>query len=109
MAAAAAGPGVGQRAEVGSGVGGLADVGRGASVRAGMVFSGGVSVGNNGGVATTAEVGVVTGGGSVGTGWAEQPAQTSSNVRSRANAGLTTEIPTGHHQKSPILRCMVST
>ena len=63
-----------------------------------MVFSGGVTVGNAVGVTITAEVGVVNGGGSVGAGWAEQPAQTSSNVVSRVTAGLTTEIPIGPHQ-----------
>ena len=97
-------PGVGLRTGVsvngdaGSGVNLIAEVGRGAIVRAGMVFSGVVTVGNAVGVTITAEVGVVTGGGSVGAGWAEQPAQTSSNVVSRATAGLTTEIPIGPHQ-----------
>ena len=109
-AAATAKPGVGLEAEVGSGIGRVADVGRGAIVKAGMVFSGGVSVGNAAGVATTAEVGVVTGGGSVGAGWAEQPAQTSSDVRISANAGrkgfLTAEIPIGPHQRSPLRRCI---
>ncbi|MCH7728448.1 MAG: hypothetical protein IH991_18510 [Planctomycetes bacterium] len=110
VAAATAKPGVGLEAEVGSGVGLAANVGRGAIVKAGMVFSGGVSVGNAVGLTTTAEVGVVTGGGSVGAGWAEQPAQTSSDVRISANAGrkgfLTAEIPIGLHQISPLRRCI---
>ena len=106
-ASAAADAGVGLNADVGSGVNLVAEVGRGAIVRAGMVFSGGVTVGNAVGVTITAEVGVVTGGGSVGAGWAEQPAQTSSNVRSRANAGLTKEIPIGPHQISPVPLCIV--
>lgn len=103
VAAMFAEPGVGLRTGVsvngdaGSGVNLIAEVGRGAIVRAGMVFSGGVTVGNAVGVTITAEVGVVTGGGSVGAGWTEQPAQTSSNVVSRATAGLTTEIPIGPH------------
>ena len=99
-------------ADVGIGVGLVADVGRGTSVRAGMVFSGGVSVGNAVGVTTTAKVGVVAGGGSVGAGWAEHPAQTSSNVRSRAVAGRrgfsTTEIPIGPRQIPPVSRCIES-
>jgi len=94
---------------VGSGVNLVAEVGRGTVVRAGMVFGGGVFVGNAVGVTTTAEVGVVTGGTSVGAGWAEQPTQTSTNVRSRANACLTTEILIGPQQISPVPQCIVKT
>ena len=110
VVAVAAEPGVGLRADIGSGVNLVADVGRGAIVKAGMVFSHGVAVGNAVGAATPAEVGVATGGGSVDAGWAEQPAHTSGNVRSRAKAGrqgfLTTAIPIGRHQISPVRRCI---
>ena len=109
VAAVAAEAVVGLNADVGSGVSLVAEVGRGAIVRAGMVFSGGVFAGNAVGVITTPDVGVVTGGTSVGAGWAEQPTQTSTNVRSTANACLTTEILIGPQQTSPVPQCIVKT